>query len=134
MSKKKWLLAIIVSAFIIYLAVSKIDPKAGWGIDKVAGGAIGGVKSSIEASPIWQRFDIWFSAAFFTIVTSLFWWKGRTTYDRVRGIARVRATQPSSYQAAPVIATAPQPIVKAAPAPAPTPQPEPQPTEQKQTA
>ena len=125
MSKKQWLLAIIVGAFVVYLIISKVNPEMGWSIDNVLGGAIGNLKAGVEASSIWQQYDIYFSGAFFGTVAALLVYKGRDMYDGIRGIARVRATpaSPVTWQGAPP-ASEPQPIYQSPqPQPIPTPAP-----------
>lgn len=118
MSKKKWLLAIIVCIFLGYLIVSKISPEAGWSVDKIIGGAIGNAKAGIESTAIWQQYDIWFGVAFGAIISALLVYKGRDMYDGVRGIARVRATgqKTVTWQTAPPAAE-PVPVQYQAPTP-----------------
>lgn len=128
MSRKQWLLLIIVTAVVAYLVVSKIDPAAGWSIDNVMLGTIGNVKASIEATPVWQQYDVWFSAVFFTTVTALVMWKGRPMYNRFRGIAEVSAVGGQGYQVVPTaqpmtiptpkpptVTVTPQPVIQKPP-------------------
>lgn len=110
MSKKQWLLAILVCIGIGYLVISKINPEMGWSIDNILGGTIGTMKTGIEATPLWQQYDIYISGAFFASIAALLVYRGRDMYDSVRGIARVRATdQKVTWQQAPPAAE-PQPI------------------------
>jgi len=90
-----------------YLLVSKVSPQAGWSVDNVVIGKLGEIKTGIEQSAIWQQYDVWISAAFFSTVTALLVYRGRDMYDNIRGIARVRATDKSIVAPAPSIATTP---------------------------
>ena len=124
MSKKQWLLAILVCIGMGYLIVSKINPEMGWSIDNVLGGTIGSLKTGIESTPVWQQYDVWFSGAFFATVAALIVWKGRNIADNIRGIARVRATEGTKgYQITPT--ATPTIIPQPAPTPAVTPTPQP---------
>lgn len=136
LSKKQWLLAILLCIGVGYLIISKINPEMGWSIDNVLGGTIGTVKTGIEATPLWQQYDIWITGGFFTVVTALVMWKGRDVYDGFRGIARVRATEGTKgYQITPTTAPAIIPQPTPTPVVTPTPQPVVQPKqEQEQTA
>lgn len=123
MSKKQLLLLIIVGVVLGYLAVSKVNPTWGWSIDNIVGGAVGNAKTGIESTAIWQQYDVWFGVAFGAIISALLVYKGRDMYDGVRGIARVRATEPVKWQGAPPPAE-PQPIQQLTQKAEPTPVPE----------
>lgn len=101
MSKLRWLFAIVICIFIGYLILSKLNPEMGWGIDNVLGGTIGSIKTGIEATPLWQQYDVWFSAGFFTIVTAIIMWKGHNAYNRVRGTFVKSAQRETGYQIVP---------------------------------
>ena len=95
-TKKQWLLIIIVGAVITYLLVSKVSPEAGWSVDNVVGGALGGIKASIEATPFWQQYDVWITMGVTALVLIPLMWKVQRKTDDLRGIAHVQATQGGS--------------------------------------
>lgn len=133
MSKKKWLLAIIIIAVLGYLLISKVFPAWGAGIDNTLGpavaGLITGIKTAITNSPVWQQFDVWFGVLFGGIITALLMWQGHTAFNKLRGAAVKSAVKEAGYQAVPtatptvipskpvVTAVAPAPVV-----PEPTPE------------
>lgn len=131
MSKKKWLLAIVVLFILGYLIISKVFPTWGAGIDNLLGPAVAGlaagIYSAVNNSPIWQAWDIWISGAFFAIITALLMWQGHNAYNKIRGAAVVSAAKEAGYQVAPVATPA---VIPSTPAATPTPQivvPEPEP-------
>lgn len=102
MSKLKWLLLIIVIIFVAYLIISKVNPDWGMGIDNLVGpqvtGFFVGIKTAVESNPTWQAYDIYFSGAFFALITFLLMWQGHNAYNKIRGAAVQSAAQEAGYK------------------------------------
>jgi len=123
MSKKKWLLLILIVVVLGYLIISKVIPSIGAGIDAALGPAITGlgtgIYSAVHNSPIWQAWNLWIAMAFGAIITLLFAWQGHNVYNKVRGAAVVSAAKEAGYQTRPVATPA---VIPETPTPAVTPQ------------
>ena len=89
MSKKKWLLLIIVLAAFSYLILSKIYPAIGVSIDNTLGPILGnsanGIMTAISTSPLWISWGNYISAAIGGIIIFALTWKGRTMYHKLVG-------------------------------------------------
>lgn len=145
MSKKKWILLIIVLSFITYLIISKIYPGVGTSIDNLVGptvsGFFGSIYTAIVTNPTWMTYDIYFTFASGIILTVLIMWQGHNVYNKVRQTAARSAVKEAyGYQTVPSAqpmaipqqqSTMPQPIGQPTIQPMP-PQQQPQPPPQEQ--
>jgi len=106
MSKKKWLLIIIAVIVLSWLLIPKFNPALGQSLDNLVGPTVTGlfttIYTSITGSVVWQTWDVWISAIFFSALTALIMWQGHNAYNKIRqSAARSAVKEAYGYQAAP---------------------------------
>lgn len=127
MSKRRWILTILILFGVGYLVLSKVYPSVGTSIDNYIGPSITGVTTglvtTITESAIWQAWGYYIAAGIGGILSFLLFWQGHNTFNKIRGVAVQSAAheagwqttppvqQPMPIQTAPKIQVAPTPVV-----------------------